>query len=351
MEVPARRMALPTIGAQHVGLLLNRYLPQHDDTHSGAKELYNKAQQTPVPPVYREAYERWRQCLQQAGNTRLFVATAVSPIAVGLGNESVLEVGLTIHHTYGVPVIPGSALKGLCRRGALRLMQEGKVSEKQFQVLFGYTSEKDDASAGYITFWDAWYDPDSAEGKPFHRDVVTVHHPDYYSSRGKSGFPTDFDDPNPVPFLVVRPAARFLFALSAPDNEWGAFAENLMKWCIQHLGVGAKTNSGYGFFRIDGDQQPKPPPQQATAPSTTHDTWQNVTVIYNPGQRTLQVQRQHQGATQGAHADQQHTEQLLKSLPPAAREKLTTGKRRLLADVQVEVSGNRRVIVRIEPKE
>ncbi|MGQ9789612.1 MAG: type III-B CRISPR module RAMP protein Cmr6 [Armatimonadota bacterium] len=358
MEIPARREALARLeGAQHVGLLLNRYLSQHDDTHEGAKTLYQSAQDTGASKAYQSAFNRWREHLQRLGNTRLFVATAATPIAVGLGNESLLEVGLTIHHTYGMPIIPGSALKGLCRRGALRLLKNGQIKSEQFEVLFGYSRESGQASAGYITFWDAWYDPASVNGKPFHRDVVTVHHPDYYSSRGRQGYPTDFDNPNPVPFLVVRPQARFLFALTAPGEAWGSFAENLLKWCLQYLGVGAKTNAGYGFFDIGEPKQPNQPSKRATSagtiptPTTGREVWQGVTVSYNPGQRVLQVQRQHQGQTQGASADVQRTQQLLNSLPATARDKLTGGKRRLLADVEVEISGNRRTIVRITPKE
>jgi CRISPR-associated protein Cmr6 len=246
---------------QHVGLMLDRFLPQHDDEHTGAKQLYDLAQQTEVSPVYKSAFSRWRQSLQRLEGVRLFTATAASPIAVGLGNESVLEVGLTVHRTYGVPIIPGSALKGLCRRGALRLRSEGKLTDEQFRVLFGYSDDNGRASAGYIVFWDAWYDPESVQGKPFHRDTITVHHADYYTSRGQA-YPTDFDDPNPVPFLVVRPGARFLFAVQSPDDGWGAFAQNLLQWCLQNLGVGAKTNAGYGYFTLDEGKVDTSPARQ-----------------------------------------------------------------------------------------
>lgn len=76
---------------------------------------------------------------------------------------------------------------------------------------------------------------------------MTVHHPGYYQGRGQS-WPTDFDDPNPVPFVVVRPRARFLFALSASSAEWRDYAVRLLQWGLVHLGVGAKTNAGYGYF-------------------------------------------------------------------------------------------------------
>lgn len=358
-EVTARRKALEHLQAgEHAGLLLNRYLSRHDDTHDGAKGLYEQVQKTGATSAYRNAFHRWKGCLQQLPNVRLFAATAVSSVAVGLGNESVLEVGLSLHHTYGMPVIPGSALKGLCRRGALLLKQQGRLREEALKVLFGYSDQSGDASAGYVTFWDAWYDPDSVGGKPFHRDVVTVHHPDYYSERGGK-YPTDFDDPNPVPFLVVKPGASFLFALQAPDEAWGRFAQNLMEWCLQNLGVGAKTNAGYGFLVPGKADEPGKPPvspssaaqAQAVPPESNRELWQDVTVVYNPAQRNLQVQRQNQGKTEGASADEARTKLLLAALPASARDRLTQGKRRLLADVEVEVKGNRRFIVQITPKE
>jgi hypothetical protein len=53
---------------------------------------------------------------------------------------------------------------------------------------------------------------------------------------------------------------------------------------------------------------------------------------------------------EGASADEARTRVLLATLPESARNQLTQGKRRLLADVEVEVSGNRKVIVQITPK-
>lgn len=355
MAIQARRKALEQMGqAEHAGLLLDRYLAQHDDTHEELKNLYKHACQVGASEVYLHALERWKEHLQRLPHTRLFAAKAISPVAVGLGNESVREVGLTIHRTYGMPFIPGSALKGLCRRGALLLQKEGRLRQEQFHVLFGYSEKTGEAAAGYIVFWDAWYDPSSVQGKPFHRDVVTVHHPNYYSHRGSGSFPTDFDDPNPVPFLVVKPQATFLFAIQAPDEGWGEFTQNLLLWCLQHLGVGAKTNAGYGFFEPISASKPSSPaastPASQTAMAPQVELWQQVHLSYNKGQRNLQVQRQQEGKSQGASADANRTKSLLASLPPAVREKLLQ-KGKLLADVEVEVSGNRRTIVRIIPKE
>src|SRR5207302_10163433 len=41
------------------------------------------------------------------------IAHVKGRMIIGLGDESVLETAITLHRTYGVPYIPGSALKGL----------------------------------------------------------------------------------------------------------------------------------------------------------------------------------------------------------------------------------------------
>lgn len=201
--------------------------------------------QVAATQAYKDAFSRWQLMVGNLGY-KLLKARLVSSLAVGLGNESPMEVGLTVHHTYGMPLIPGSAIKGMCKRGATILRAEGKLDEGQFTAIFGDTK-----AASPFVFWDAWYIPNSVDGKPFHRDVVTVHHKKYYNKG--SAWPTDFDDPNPVPFLVVRPDAEFLFAISAPTPGWGAFVRELLKWCLKNIGIGGKTNAGYGYFRESRD--------------------------------------------------------------------------------------------------
>lgn len=257
--VPALRTGQKSVErdkAAHAGLLLQRYLHGHklkplpSDSESPEERLLNEVCGLRVPAAYHTAFHRWQQFAQsQPGDcARLhFYLTAAAPIAIGLGNASPLEVSITLHHTYGVPVLPGSALKGLCRRGALRLKAVGTLDEQHLQILFGSGGDAS-AAAGAVIFHDAWYDPNSVDGQPFHRDVITVHHPNYYRTHGKTP-PTDFDDPNPVPFLVIKPGARFLFVLDAAHESWAQLAKKILVESLVHLGVGAKTNAGYGYFR------------------------------------------------------------------------------------------------------
>jgi CRISPR-associated protein Cmr6 len=264
---------------------------------------------------------------------------AAAPIAIGLGNASPLEVGIRLHHTYGMPLLPASALKGLCRRVARLLHHESKLSDDAIDALFGFSREKQ-AAAGAVVFYDAWYDPDSVDGAPFHRDVITVHHPAYYGSGEVA--PTDFDDPTPVPFLVIKPGARFLCVLDAPDPAWARFAEQMLLWGLENLGVGAKTNAGYGYLTREGGASASPAARPTLQAS--EQVWQQAYITYDAGKQTLTVQNLATKARAEAQGAQAKT--LLDALPDALREQLTS-KKRLTADVIVEQQGNMRRLVKI----
>ena len=350
--VKARRSVLESLKPTtetHAGLLLQRYLTAHkpkqrDNTQDTPEEmLLDQATGVKVSEVYRAAFRRWRKFAEQtpAGRARVhFTVQAVAPIAIGLGDASPLEVGMRLHHTYGMPLLPASALKGLCRRVARLLHHESKLSDDAIDALFGFSREKQ-AAAGAVVFYDAWYVPCSAGGAPFHRDVITVHHPAYYGSGEVA--PTDFDDPTPVPFLVVKPGARFLCVLDAPNRQWADFAQKMLLWGLENLGVGAKTNAGYGYLA---------PPETAAAASArpmlqaNEQVWQQAYITYDAGKQTLIVQNLATKARAEAQGAQAKT--LLDALPDALREQLRE-KKRLTADVVIEQLGNQRRVVRIVP--
>ncbi len=358
MPGDACRQALAAIARQdgpvsHPGLALHRYLAGHatqEEKRAGRRpeiELLRRAASSTAGPPYEAAFRRWRSTRDPRKGLS-FSGEAAAALAIGLGNESPLEVGLTVHHTYGMPLLPGSALKGLCRRGALLLRQDGAVSETQFQALFGDTH-----TASHVVFWDAWYDPESVGARPFKRDVITVHHPAYYGIRGAGDWPTDFDDPNPVPFLVVRPGARFLFALDGPSREWLDFGEQLRRWSLEHLGAGGKTNAGYGVFRFEERRaEPRTAHEEATrAPVATSATrtqrWEGVLVRLDPPTGDVQAIF---GAVK-AVASRSERDKVLAALTDEQRSRLLEkGQPRRLkkANVEVEQLGNAWRLLRIE---
>lgn len=354
--VMARRSKLQSLEippTTHPGLVLQRYLlahkPKQRDNQDTMPEeaLLNAVAEIGASDVYKAAFQRWQQFAtgQPSDRARVqFTLTASSPIAIGLGNASPLEVGLTLHHTYGMPILPGSALKGVCRRGARQLLREGKLSQKEFDYLFG-TGGDTNAAVGAVVFYDAWYVPSSVQGKPFHRDVITVHHPGYYGSRGKES-PTDFDDPNPVPFLVVKPSAQFLFVLESRSNQWAEFTTNLLVWCLTNLGIGAKTNAGYGYFAVSSSASQRTP--QSDTFQAHELVWERAQVKWIAGSQQLHATNlqnpQEKATISGAQA-----KQIFEKFAPEIQEKLKT--RGIQAQVKLQKTGNQRTIVDIVPQE
>lgn len=249
-----------------------------------------------ISPDYSRFFERWKAsfCVPKDHGFELVLA---SRLLIGHGNSSAVDVGITVHHTWGVPVIPGPALKGLLahyvdavygptepggkpwelegeertradyqgvmRRGRRIVRGPGAV----YRAMFGAPDADEDeamrshrvesgASAGLVTFHDALYVPHSAmTNRPFAMDVITVHQKGYYDSKGAS-WPNDYDDPNPVTFLTVRPGARLFFALSGPE-DWTDLAQRLLRDALEKWGVGGKTSAGYGRL-IAPDRSPAP---------------------------------------------------------------------------------------------
>ncbi len=212
--------------------------------------------------LYKQAYKRWTQTIEAAFKDKVIkkaIFSVTGRLIVGLSGESVLETGLALHHTYGVPIIPGSALKGLASHYCHQVWgaedNEFKCSKdyqgKYHRVLFGDTGgDKDDEGSGHISFYDAWIDPNSLKDAILH-DVITTHHQDYYAGKPDAA-PTDHDEPNPVTFLSVRGDFRvYLSCKSIGGEEWTTLAMQLLKQALSNWGIGGKTNSGYGYGRLD----------------------------------------------------------------------------------------------------
>jgi CRISPR-associated protein Cmr6 len=247
-------------------LWLDKFLPSQtkSGSESGkgekAKLILAVQEKCQVPDDYREAYERWQQSLVPPRFTRLF-AQPKGRLVVGLGAKGSLETGLTLHRTWGVPFLPGSALKGLAAAAAHHLAKDDawRKGGESHKALFGTTDE-----SGCVNFLDALWIPEGARELPIWLDTMTVHHKEYYEGAkdpgGKIVEPSDMDSPVPIPFATVahiekRPA-RFLVALeSEPEAEttWRRAASHWLEQGLAELGLGAKTNAGYGRMALSAE--------------------------------------------------------------------------------------------------
>lgn len=236
---------------QHPGLLLDRYQPTmaSDDAAFGA--FLDQVTGTPAPAMYSTVFEARRRGIESDPHSATAVfRVAGSGLIVGLGGASVRETSIALLRNYGVPYIPGSALKGLARAWVRHVLTKADPAHTladgsaAHRVLFG-----DQGSAGYIVWHDAWYVPSTAPGdRPLRRDVITVHHPRYYITRGRERAPWDLDDPNPVAYLTAT--GHYLVAVTVaaagPAAQWARLALDVLTRALAELGAGAKTSSGYG---------------------------------------------------------------------------------------------------------
>lgn len=304
MPIPATRRAVTVvlprlydqdpIPVSNAGLELDKYLRQAQ-AGSGAKThrtaLLSRVCTSIPPDMYTRAFVNMKHGLEEAWGDCLVIAelTTTAPLVVGLGGGSILEAGINLHRLYGMPLIPGSALKGLARswvrhehnpnETALEPRDidnpDAPADPNQHTVLFGDTLD-----AGDIVWCDAWYVPRNGS-RPLWQDVITEHHPGYNRHRGgEAGNPPwDFDDPNPNPFISTR--GTFLFAVAGPSLEWAQAAMYILRRALAEYGVGAKTSSGYGRFRDAKEtaQDSVPAPEPASAESTASE---NVRVVAAP---------------------------------------------------------------------
>ncbi|HAA83492.1 MAG: CRISPR-associated protein Cmr6 [Petrotoga sp.] len=160
-------------------------------------------------------------------------------MVIGLGASHPQETSMTLHHIYGIPYIPGCAVKGVTRHWVIltKFENDEKKAEQDndFQKIFG-TQEKQ----GEVIFFDA-YPVDEIKLK---LDIMNPHYPKYYSGEQP---PADWQTPVPIYFLTVE-KTKFNFYLASRDKNLLNNAEKYLKEALKSYGIGAKTSLGYGIF-------------------------------------------------------------------------------------------------------
>ena len=182
-------------------------------------------------------------------------------LASGLGGSHPTENGFGFEIPGGFPYLPGSAVKGLCRRMAV--LQD--LDPGQIEQLFGpgTISAEKKGFQGEVTFFDALPSTWPRLGV----DIVNSHHADYYRFAGgppnQQVPPRETDDPNPVFFLAVEKGARFFFPFMTPSEAASDAVAKLLATGLDWLGIGAKTAVDYGRF-VEPDRVESRPQRVAT---------------------------------------------------------------------------------------
>ncbi len=230
-----------------------------------------------------------------------------SGITHGSGVLGELKLGFMLDYTTGLPYLPGSSVKGVLRsafpQGLLheaKKVKDNKDGKKELLIaqaklqqdyilyhlkevaandkweqalehfeneVFGAYELKEDQKpipmSGRVVFFDALISSTShvrMPGMPAHTylgdDFITPHK---NNDPKKKGLPDEFVNPVPVGFLKVLPGVIFKFHFILQDYYFNgelmlskAQMAELFKNLLLELGMGAKTNVGYGQFQIPG---------------------------------------------------------------------------------------------------
>ena len=151
-------------------------------------------------------------------------------------SAEVYNLGMYFDYTSGLPVIPGSSIKGMLRSAILEwgfLADKGIDAEKFIEKVF---EGKGLSIYDRDIFLDA-VPVGTPEQYLFGKDYITHH-------------PHPLQNPNPVRFLRVNPGVTYQFRFILKDHEGfsAKFKLELFKEIICTFGLGAKTNVGYGQF-------------------------------------------------------------------------------------------------------
>ena len=179
---------------------------------------------------------------------KIISMTTKTRMVVGLGAESVLETGITLHPYWGFPVIPGAAVKGVTHHYCCE--ESDDMSEKERNDIFGTQDVQ-----GKIVFMDAWPSGEWAAVKAaLELDIMTPHYTAYYGDPANN-LPSDTHNPVPIVFLVTKSGITFDFAITpsstcAEDEKATLIdkASKKLKEALTIAGIGAKTGSSYGYF-------------------------------------------------------------------------------------------------------
>lgn len=241
-------------------------------------------------------------------------------LVVGLGQEHIQETSMCLDYIYGVPYIPGSAIKGVLRhyyignvicsyfpnerakiaenildkfeKNDLDLTNDKLSSKYKFverdnggekvetlptedtlsilrkkpevieciqkgQKIFGTQDKK-----GGVIFLDAI--PDSLKRENLVNDVMTPHYSEYYS---KGQPPVDSSNPVPITFLTLERAKFNFYFLGRDkyilDEIWNG-EQGLLAKALEQNGIGAKTSVGYGYFENIRDIKIEAPTEDST---------------------------------------------------------------------------------------
>ncbi|HOM99833.1 MAG TPA: type III-B CRISPR module RAMP protein Cmr6 [Acidobacteriota bacterium] len=277
---------------ENPSLILQRYCAIWKEGRKEDKELEQTARASYLDAAVRRSQpalafssrKSWLQQLAADPQAELVVARLGARLIVNQAASVLENAGLALDRNFGIPYIPGSAVKGVTRSWAVEAAKRGDVAWPEVFAVFGWGQAdhdqqllrqaqipawvREESFAGLVAFLPAF----PLQAAPLALDIVNCHHRDYYSGKLDQALDVELPVPNVFPsveagaefFFVVRPASTVERCKTV--REWLSIAEDFnpvktaRSWLVQALqdqGFGAKTAAGYGWFEVDeaaGDQ-------------------------------------------------------------------------------------------------
>lgn len=190
------------------------------------------------------------------------------------GQVGEFKIGFYFDHTSGLPILPGHSVKGALRSAfprremprttedplikaakaeliiqLLKLEEDLKSKNRydwvhalEMQIFSGQNPVEGDQRTPKDVFLDAVIIRGGQGGKIVGPDAITPHEKESWKN------------PNPLPFLKVLPEVTWEFSFMLHETAIDGIKvtaeakKNLFKAILLELGIGAKTNVGYGQF-------------------------------------------------------------------------------------------------------
>ena len=245
----------------HAGLLFDKYCDAWRLRETGPIDTNGKHAAAWLSSIFMRCVgdrvelqchrDRRNELLRALGGLCMTYATDWH-LATGLGNAHPIGNGFAWHPTLGVPFLASSAIKGLLKHW---LDEWADGADPRCAQWLG-----SDEAAGTVAVFDA-LPIGPVQLVP---DVMTPHRGKWYVDGGLAHgdqidgqrVPADWFEPIPVPFLCVKDATYEFMLAPTSRLPTGDHKEALCQLfehlddALRVLGIGAKTDAGYGRMTL-----------------------------------------------------------------------------------------------------
>jgi CRISPR-associated protein Cmr6 len=214
-------------------------LPSEDNKKDNVKRLVNLNSR--CDPKKLAAYLH--------SGAKIFTMQTETKLLIGRGTPSVFEQGISLHPLFGLPFLPGSAIKGVTAHWAEANGEDAELREQ----IFGPPppdNKESELSQGKVVFLDAV----PLAQKCLEKDVMAPHYQNYYGDKKNSILPSDGENVIPMFLPAVKRDITFQFAvqLAAAAKGEEYYLDCAAMWiecAVKEFGIGSKTGSNYGYFK------------------------------------------------------------------------------------------------------